>query len=283
LGVALGFAIIHAGVSGGANVANEMSAADGESVRARLIIRNIGPADLRDALIKGFEDFKNKPSHIAFLVLIYPVAIFVVIRFSAGYEMLPLLYPLVSGYALIGPVAAVGLYEESRRRELGLDVSWRHSFAIVRSRSMIPIVAVSIVLTGVFIAWLIAALIIYQLTLGGWEPTSIAEFARRIVGTPEGWALVIVGNCVGAFFAVVAMSIGVVSFPLLLDRDVDAVTAMQTSIRAVLANPMTMTLWGLIVAGALLIGSVPVFVGLAVVWPVLGHSTWHLYRKVVEH
>ncbi len=262
---------------------NEMSIADGKAAPTRLIIRNIGPADLKDALTKGFDDFKNKPSHIAFLLLIYPVAIFVLIRFSAGKEMLPLLYPLVSGYALIGPVAAIGLYEESRRRELGLDLSWRHSFAVARSRSMLPIVVVSIVLTGVFVAWLIAALIIYQLTFGGWEPTSVAEFVRRIVATPEGWALVVVGNCVGALFAIAAMSIGVVSFPLLLDRDVDAVTAIRTSIRAVLANPTTMTLWGLIVAGALLIGSVPVFVGLALVWPVLGHSTWHLYRKVVEH
>jgi uncharacterized membrane protein len=260
-----------------------MSVTGGEAAGTRLVIRNIGPADLGDALAKGFADFKNKPSHIAFLILIYPVAIFFLIRFSAGYEILPLLYPLVSGYTLIGPIVAIGLYEESRRREQGLDLSWRHSFAVARSRAMIPIVVVSVVLTAVFIAWIIAASVIYQLTFGGWEPTSIGEFARRIATTPQGWALVIVGNCVGAFFAVVALSIGVISFPLLLDHDVDAATAIQTSIRSVIANPMTMTLWGLIVGGALLIGSVPLFVGLAVVWPVLGHSTWHLYRKVVEH
>jgi len=265
-------------------VANEMSVAGVEGAGTRPItIRNIGPADLIDALAKGFDDFKYKPSHIPFLILIYPILCFFLIRFTAGYAVLPLIFPLIAGYTLIGPVTAVGLYEMSRRRELGLDVSWRHAFAVVRLPSIRAIAQLSSMLMALFAAWLLAALWIYDLTFGSAVQPSIADFARQVFTTRGGWALVVVGCGVGFCFAVVALAVGVVSFPLLVDHDVDAVTAIQTSVRAVLANPMTMAMWGFVVAGALLIGSLPFFIGLAVVWPVLGHSTWHLYRKVVEH
>ena len=116
-----------------------------------------------------------------------------------------------------------------------------------------------------------------------WRLSLYPVFIHDVLTTSHGWALIIAGNVIGFIFAAVVLSISVVSFPLLLDRDVGAAVAVQTSIRAVLANPLTMALWGLIVALALVIGSIPLFVGLAIVMPVLGHATWHLYRRVVEH
>ncbi len=248
----------------------------------QIVVRSIGTADLRDALARGLADFMVQPTHLIILCVIYPVVGLFLARLTFGYDILPILFPLVSGFALIGPLAATGLYELSRRREQGLDVSWWHVFDVIRSPSIHAIVILGAVLASIFVVWLYAAQAIYELYFGSWVATSISEFARQIFTTPSGWKLIIVGCGVGFLFAVVVLTISVVSLPMLLDRDVGVVTAVRTSIRAVLANPKTMAMWGLIVAGTLVIGSLPFFVGLAIVLPVLGHSTWHLYRKVVE-
>jgi uncharacterized membrane protein len=245
-------------------------------------IRAIGMADLRVALARGLSDFNAKPSHVIFLCVIYPVIALILIRLSAGYEMLPLIYPLIAGFALVGPVAAIGLYELSRRREQGREVSWRHAFDVVRSPSIRAIAVLAIVLMAIFVVWLGTAQAIYQVIFGAAVPASIAEFARQVFTTPSGRTLIIVGGGVGFLFAVATFTISVVSFPMLLDRDVGAVTAVQTSVRAVLANPVTMAVWSLVIIGSLAIGALPFFIGLAVVLPVLGHSSWHLYRRVVE-
>ena len=138
-------------------------------------------------------------------------------------------------------------------------------------------------LMAFYFAWLWVSWIIYENYFGAALPTSIADFAFQVFTTPAGWSLMTVGSAVGLVFAIVVLALSVVSFPMIIDRDVSVGMAIQTSIRAVIANPVTMTAWGLIVAYALLIGSLPFFVGLAVVLPVLGHATWHLYRKVVEY
>ncbi len=264
-------------------MANGESIADAGASPAHPMIRRIGTADLREALALGFADFKAMPTHALILVVVYPVVMLMLIRLTAGYDILPLLWPIAAGYALIGPLVATGMYEMSRRREQGLEVAWRHAFNVLRSPSIGAIVTLGVGLAVIFCAWLAAALAIYELVLGGATPESIAEFGRQVFTTPAGWTLIVVGSGVGLLFAVASLTLGVVSFPMLLDRRVGAATALQTSIRAVVANPVTMAIWGFIVAGALLIGTLPFFVGLAVVLPVLGHSTWHLYRKVVGH
>jgi uncharacterized membrane protein len=244
----------------------------------RPVIRHIGIADIKDALAKGIADFLAMPSHLVFLCLIYPL---VGIPLAAAND-LHLAYPLASGFALIGPFAAVGLYEVSRRREAGLDASWQHAFEVLRSPSMPSILALGGILLMIFLCWLGVAQGLYVWLFGADPPTSLLRLLREALTTPRGWALIILGNGIGFLFAALVLSISVVSFPLLLDRDVGAAVAIHTSIRAVIANPLTMALWGLIVAGLLVLGSLPFFVGLAVVMPVLGHSTWHLYRKLVE-
>ena len=244
-------------------------------------VRRIAAADLRDVLAKGLADFGAYRTDVVFLCVIYPVVGLVLGRLAFGYGMLPLLFPLASGFALVGPFAAIGLYEMSRQREQGVTVTWANAFGVLRSPSFGAIVVLGLLLVVVFMAWLATAEVIYLVTLGPAPPASIAQFARDLFTTGPGWTLIVVGVGVGFLFAVLVLAISVVSFPLLLDREVGVDTAVWTSVRAVAANPLPMALWGLIVAGSLVLGSLPFFVGLIVVMPVLGHATWHLYRKVV--
>jgi uncharacterized membrane protein len=249
---------------------------------AQPVIRKISVADLRDALAKGIEDFYAMPTHAMFLCIIYPIVGFALARLTFGYSILPLLYPLASGFALVGPVAALGLYELSRRREAGLDTSAAHAFDVFESSSIGAIAALGLLLLVIFGIWVAVANAIYVATFGYASPSSIEAFLHDVLTTRAGWMLVIVGNGVGLLFAMLVLTISAVSFPLLLDRDVGAAVALLTSIRAVTRNPSTLAVWGLIVGALLVVGSIPFFIGLTIVMPVLGHATWHLYRKVVE-
>jgi uncharacterized membrane protein len=253
-----------------------------EPARELPVVRSIGLVDLRDALAKGVDDFRAMPTHVLFLSLIYPLIGLGLAAATLGYNFIPLLYPLAAGFALVGPIAAIGLYELSRRRELGLDTSWKHVFDVIHSPSLPSIAALGAILLVIFSVWLAVADAIYIATFGQDEQIAFGEFMRRVFTTPEGQRLIVVGNLVGFLFAVLAFALSLVSFPLLLDRNVGVAVAIITSIKAILRNPVMMVAWGLFVAGALLLGSLPFFIGLAVVMPILGHSTWHLYRKVVE-
>jgi len=244
-------------------------------------IRRIALSDLRDALTRGVEDFAAFRTDVAFLCVIYPVVGLVLARVIFGYGMLPLLFPLASGFALIGPVAAVGLYEMSRRREAGAEAGWADAFGVFLAPSFPAILRFGLLLLAIFLVWLNVAIAIYDMTLGPEPPASLAAFADDLFATEAGWVLIVAGIGIGFLFAVLVLAISVVSVPLLLDREVGVVTAIRTSLRAVAANPGPMALWGLIVASGLVLGSVPLFLGLIVVMPVLGHATWHLYRRVV--
>jgi uncharacterized membrane protein len=249
---------------------------------ARPVVRHISPSDLFQSLARGIDDFAATPSHAVFLCVIYPLLGIFLIGMTLGNSMLPLAFPVAAGFALVGPLAAIGLYELSRRREAGLDSSSSHAFDVLHSPSLGAIVALALLLTAIFLIWIAVADAIYVANFGYGSPVSLRQFADDVFNTSAGWNLIIVGTGVGFLFAVLALSISAISFPLLLDRDVGAAVAVLTSIRVVAANPVTMALWGLIVAALLLIGSIPFFLGLTVVMPVLGHATWHLYRKAIE-
>jgi uncharacterized membrane protein len=244
-------------------------------------IRTIGLSDLRRALQLGWEDFKAVPSHAIILCVIYPVLGLVLARAVLGYAVLPLLFPIAAGFALVGPFAALGLYELSRRRELGDEPSAWDALDVLRSPSFSAMLGLGTLLLALFVTWVATAQTIYVSVFGYGGASGFEEFVRKVLTTSQGWWLIGVGCGVGFLFALVALCIAVVSFPLMLDRHAGALEAMVTSLRVVGHNPRTMAAWGLIVAALLAIGSLPLFLGLAVVIPVLGHATWHLYRAAV--
>jgi uncharacterized membrane protein len=245
-------------------------------------IRRIGASDVWRSLAHGFRDFHTMPTHVVFLGLIYPIVGVILARATFGHDVVPLLFPLVAGFALIGPIAALGIYEISRRHEHGLEANWLHAFDVCRSCSLRSISVVGVLLLALFTAWLEVAQGLYQVSFAGALPDSFDSFVAAVLTTPAGWTMIVAGNAIGFCFAAVALALSVISLPMLLDRNVTAGTAIATSLRAVIANPAAMALWGLIVAASLMLGSLPCFVGLAIAVPVLGHATWHLYRKVVE-
>jgi uncharacterized membrane protein len=244
-------------------------------------VQKIGTDDLKDALRLGWEDFKAVPTHAIILVVIYPVLGLMLARYVHGNSILPLLFPLAAGFALLGPFAAIGLYDLSRRRELGETPTASHALQVLKSPSIGAMLTLGAILTVLFVLWVAAAQAIYISTFGNTPASNIPDFLGVVLTTPQGMKLILVGCGVGFLFALVALCISVVSFPLLLDRDANVADAVLTSVRAVAENPVTMAVWGLIVTGLLVLGTIPFFLGLTVVIPVLGHATWHLYRKLI--
>ncbi|CAH1674217.1 DUF2189 domain-containing protein [Chelatococcus asaccharovorans] len=253
----------------------------GDAVRARrLPVNRIGFNDLREALRRGWQDFISYRSDVLFVMLIYPIAGLVLSQLAVGRSMLHLVFPLASGFALLGPFAATGLYEVSRRRELGQRGGWFEAFKVFSSPAFGSVAMLGLAMTLLFLLWLLAAMVVYHFTLGPAYPSSMGQFIADVFGTPAGWALILIGGGVGFLFALVVLAAGSISFPLLIDRHVGIVAAVATSVRAFTTNPIPMLTWGAIVAGTLILGSLPLLVGLIVVMPVLGHATWHLYRRL---
>ncbi|MBV8189957.1 MAG: DUF2189 domain-containing protein [Alphaproteobacteria bacterium] len=263
------------------SAANTMTGAWDTHGTAPPVVRRIGLADLRAALRDGARDFESCRTDVIFLCLIYPIAGFMVGRFAFNHGLLPLIFPLIAGFALIAPLFGVGLYEISRRRERGIAKGWTDVFTVVHAPAIGSILVMGLILLALFALWLFAASFIYTVTLGPDLPISASQFARDVLTTPQGWTMIGVGMGVGFLFALAVLTISVVSFPLLLDRNVGVYRAIATSVRAVRENPGPMAAWGLIIAAGLLVGTIPLLVGLAIALPILGHATWHLYRRAV--
>jgi uncharacterized membrane protein len=261
------------------NVSSQVQPAGNNA--AGFTIKSIELSDLRDALRLGWEDFKAVPSHAIFLCMIYPVLGLILARAVLGNSVLPLLFPLAAGFALLGPFAALGLYELSRRREVGQEATAWDAFEVLRSPSFGAMLGLGTLLLALFVTWVATAQAIYIAVFGYEGASGVRDFLSRVLTTPQGWWLIIVGCGVGFLFALVALCISVVSFPLMLDRHVGAGEAMVASLRVAAKNPVPIAAWGLIVAALLVVGSLPFFLGLAVVIPLLGHATWHLYRKAI--
>lgn len=245
-------------------------------------IAEIAVSDLREVLEKGVDDLGAFRTDAIFLVVIYPIAGLVLFWLAIDNNMLPLVFPILSGFALLGPIAGVGLCELSRRRDEGVADAAADTLAVARSPAFGSVVWLGLLLVAIFLAWVLSAYVIFRFTLGPEAPASIGGFISDVFTSGAGWAMIIVGFATGFCFALLVLAIGVISFPMLLDRNVGVAAAMGTSIRAVVKNPVPMAAWGLVVAAGLAIGSLPALLGLVVVMPVLAHANWHLYRKVVK-
>lgn len=245
-------------------------------------VRTITAQDLTQSLRDGYSDFLEKRGDLVFVGLLYPLIGICAWVAATGGSILPLLFPMLAGLSLLGPLVSTGFYELARRREAGLESSWWHFFKAFSSPSREGIILVGIMLMAIFGAWLVAAGVIYAVFFGTEPPATIGILVTEAFTTSRGWAMMLIGNAVGAVFAVIVLATSVVSLPMLIDQRVDAATAVRTSLKAFRANRTLLLRWGLRVAILLFLGALPIFLGLAFVLPTLGYATWHLYTRLVD-
>lgn len=253
------------------------------ATRSRPIpVRTISDEDLRSSLRQGYEDFGELRGDLVFAGLIYTVIGLAAVVMTTSRPLMPFFYPVVAGVALLGPIAAIGFYELARRRESGEEVHWFNFLDVRKRPSLDDMGMVAGLLLVIFVGWLIAAGALYALIFGFSTPTSVGGFLSAIFTTPRGWALIAAGAVVGAIFGWFVLALSVVSLPMLVDCDVSASEAVSASWRAAHANKREMIRWGIVVTVLLVLGSIPLFVGLAFVLPWLGYSTWHLYTRLID-
>lgn len=269
------------GVSNAGHAMNDATGALGGTITAPPKVRQITNDDVHRALRKGYADFARFRSDVMFLVLIYPVIGLCLAALAFHQALLPMLFPLGAGFVLLGPLAAIGLYELSRQAETRDDVGWRAAFSVLRARNIGPVLVMALYLLGLFLLWLLAAMQIYNWTLGPAVPDSTFDFAIAIFTTAQGWLMIGAGMATGFVFAALVLVISLTTLPMILDQRVGLPVAVMTSVHVARKSPTTVARWGLIVAGLMLLGSLPLFLGLVIVLPVLGHATWHIYRAAV--
>lgn len=249
--------------------------------RPRFVTRRLRMNDISRALSEGARDFWDMPSHLLFLGLLYPLAGLAIGFLTAGRNAFWLLYPLLSGFVLIGPFAAIGLYEISRRRERGEHPTWQEAFDVLHARNLGSILALGGLLAVLFAAWLTMAHVLYMLFFGDMPAKSYEQLYVQVFQTQAGLRLIAIGNVIGFLFAAVALSLSVFSFPMMLDRQIGLDVALETSLRAVKENWTVVLVWGFMVAFLLVLGMLAAFMGLAIVMPILAHATWHFYRRAI--
>ncbi|HEX7856526.1 MAG TPA: DUF2189 domain-containing protein [Sphingobium sp.] len=245
-------------------------------------IRNLHAEDLHWALREGMSDFLTFRGDIILAGFIYPAVALLAAALALGSEMLPIVFPMAAAFSLLGPLIAIGFYEMARRRESGMEAGWSHFLDPLRGANRGQILGLALGLVTMALAWLFMANNIYASTLGRLHPTGLGDFLSMLFSTPEGWRMILFGNIVGLAFAIVTLVTMIVSFPMLVDKNVHASDAVETSLRASFHNPMMTLRWGLYVAAILAVACIPLFLGLAVALPVLGYASWHLYTRMVE-
>lgn len=279
IGNPISWAAQHLGASG-SHIADSSAVLSG-TTHTQPQIRDLTLADLSAALRAGVDDFMASRTDAMLAVVIYPLAGLLLIVVGFHLNAVHLLFPLLAGFALLGPVAAVGLYQISRQREAGRDTNWADAFGVIKAPGFGAILVLGIGLAALFLLWIVTAHLIHMWTIGPDPAASFSQFLHDVFQTDAGWTMIVIGLGVGFVFALVALAISVVSFPLLLDRQIGVPMAVVTSARVMRRNPGVILCWGLIVVALLVLGAIPILAGLIVVVPVLGHATWHLYRRAV--
>jgi uncharacterized membrane protein len=247
----------------------------------KINIDAISFSDVTAALSAGWRDFLRAPLIGLFFGGIYAAGGILILLLLQVYHQPWWIIPIAVGFPLIGPFVAVGLYDVSRRLAEGKPIVWREVLAVIFEQRKRQVGWMAFVVLFIFWMWLYEVRMLLAIFLGFKSFSSIDAFIKVVTTTPEGMGFLGVGTLVGAFLSFVLFCTTVVAIPLLLDRDTDLITAIITSFRAVFRSPGPMIAWGLIVAALTALALLPVFLGLLVVLPVLGHATWHLYRRVV--
>lgn len=245
-------------------------------------VRQINFSDLADVLAKGWHDYRRAPLFGIFFGSIYALGGIVLVAALFEFDLAWMAYPLVIGFALIGPFVATGLYEVSRRLESGQQLKWSQVLSIVWHQHRRELGWMAFVMLFIFWIWMYQIRTLVAVFFGFDGFASFDGFVEAVFTTSNGWTFLAVGHLVGALISLVLFTITVVSCPILLERDIDFVTAMITSVRSVLASPLVMIAWGMFVVVSVIVSSIPGFLGMMIVMPVLGHATWHLYKRVVE-
>jgi uncharacterized membrane protein len=243
-------------------------------------INRVETGDILDCIEAGLRDFKTAPKFGLFFGFVFAVAGWSIIALLTQFHLPYLAYPLATGFALVAPFAAAGLYDVSRKLERGEPLDWSGVLGAVRSTSLKELGWMAVVTVFSLIIWMdIAAFLFFAFM--GFGGAQSGDLLQAIVATPSGWLFLAIGNTIGAILAAIVFSYSAVSFPMLFDRDVDFVTAMVTSVKAVIKNRKAMFLWATTIGVLLLISLASLFIGLIVIMPVLGHTTWHVYRKTI--
>ncbi|WP_306117741.1 MULTISPECIES: DUF2189 domain-containing protein [unclassified Roseitalea] len=238
--------------------------------------------DIRAALAEGWSDFRRAPLFGLFFAGVYAIGGLLIVQSLFVWEQSWMIYPVMIGFPLIGPFAAVGLYEVSRRLAAGEPLAWNEVLSVIRAQSRRELAFMAFVVLFIFWIWMYQVRLLIALVLGRMSFATWESFSSTVFTTSQGWTFLAIGHVVGAALALALFSVTVISIPMLLDRNVDFVTAMITSVKAVFASPVVMLGWGAIVTLAVIAGIIPAFLGLLVVLPVLGHTTWHIYKKAVQ-
>ena len=238
-------------------------------------------ADLKICLAKGLSDFKRAPMFGLFFGGIFAFGGILIVQSFYVWDKGWMIYPMIVGFPLIGPFIAVGLYEVSRRLEQGEPLLWNEILSVISLQKGRQIPYMAFVMLFIFWVWMYQIRLLIAIILGRMSFSSWDSFINIITTTPEGWTFVIVGHIVGACFALLLFSVTVVSIPLIMDRDIDFVTGMITSVKTVMKSPIVLICWGIFIAATLFISAVPLFLGLLISLPVLGHTSWHIYKRAV--
>lgn len=269
------------GASGTGRAVGDAAEALGSELTEPPATKTLSMSDIRASLSAGFSDFSRYRTDVMFIVLVYPVIGLALSVMAFNEALLPMIFPLAAGFLLLGPVAAIGLYQMSRKAETQTNVNWSTAFTVLQARNIGPVLAMAFYLLAIFVAWMFTALQIYGWTLGPEPPASATAFLTDVFSTSAGWTMIVTGMAVGFVFAALVLVISLISLPMLIDRHVGVPIAVATSFQVARQNPVPVATWGAIVAFLMLLGTVPLFLGLIVVLPVLGHATWHLYRAAV--
>jgi len=255
-----------------------MSMTEHEPIAPAAVARDLSESDLRAALAAGWDDFKTYPAFGLFFSAFYVlggIALYfgLFARGEAAWFI-----PIAAGFPLFAPFAAVGLYEVSRRREQGKSMKWGAVLGALRGRGDEQLLVMGVVVLIAFGFWIILARGIFAIFMA---QSGIGTESLALLVSFPGVMMLLIGSAVGALMAVALFAITVVSLPMLLDRDVDFVTAMIVSMETVRANPQIMLKWAAVIGATLFVAMLPLFLGLFIALPVLGHATWHMYRRAV--